>query len=442
MAGDVILQPVVELLLGGGELLEGGHRRKENSGTGVPSRGAFVQLQAVFRSTFSSTWSQQGRQQGLLHVHSVLGLIKYAALVAFNHGGADLLAAVGRQAVQHDRPAIGFRQQLAIKAPAPKRPLPFNLLLLLPHRGPNIGVEGVGAAHGSDGLMDNGDFGAAPSQGSCPLQHGRIRGKPLGRADAHVHPQQSTGEHERMGHVVAITDVGQGQALQLPEGLPQGEEVGEGLAGVLLVGEGIDHRDRGPMGIVGQIGLGEGTDRQGIAVATQHPGRIGDRFAPTHLGDKRQQVNGLAAKAGHGHGEADPGAGGRLGEDQAQNPARQIEALATCLELGGQSEQGLRLGSVQIAGREKISAGEASEGDVEAGHGRTNKEPLSEIHGPAVKGGQDSYNQGRPISRGQQIPWRQGLVVAELRIIEDGIEGSKGFAMEQLAASPQLGTTG
>ena len=61
---------------------------------------------------------------------------------------------------------------------------------------------------------------------------------------------------------------------------------------------------------------------------------------------------------------------------------------------------------------------------------------------PRSRGVQDSYNQGRPISRGQQIPWRQGLVVAELRIIEDGIEGSKGFAIEQLAPRPQLGTTG
>jgi hypothetical protein len=42
----------------------------------------------------------------------------------------------------------------------------------------------------------------------------------------------------------------------------------------------------------------------------------------------------------------------------------------------------------------------------------------------------------------QQIPWRPGLVVAELRIIEGGIGGIKGFAIEQLAPGPQLGTTG
>ena len=61
---------------------------------------------------------------------------------------------------------------------------------------------------------------------------------------------------------------------------------------------------------------------------------------------------------------------------------------------------------------------------------------------PRSRGVQDSYNQRRTISRGQQISCRHGLVVAELRIIEGGIESSKGFAIERLAPGPQLGTTG
>jgi len=55
---------------------------------------------------------------------------------------------------------------------------------------------------------------------------------------------------------------------------------------------------------------------------------------------------------------------------------------------------------------------------------------------------QNSCNQGRTISRGQQIPWRHGLIVTESRVIEGGIESIKGFAIERLAPAPQLGTTG
>ena len=46
--------------------------------------------------------AQERRQQGLLGMQTVFGLIKDAAVAAFHGARADLQAAVGRQAVQHD----------------------------------------------------------------------------------------------------------------------------------------------------------------------------------------------------------------------------------------------------------------------------------------------------------------------------------------------------
>ena len=97
-----------------------------------------------------------------------------------------------------------------------------------------------------------------------------------------------------MGHVVAIAHVGQGQARQLAEFFLQGLVVGQGLAGVLQVREGIHDRDRGPMGVVLELGLGEGANRQGVHITAQHPGGIGYRFTPAHLGDLGVEINGLA----------------------------------------------------------------------------------------------------------------------------------------------------
>ena len=68
-------------------------------------------------------------------------------------------------------------------------------------------------------------------------------------------------------------------------GFLHGEEVGQGLTGMLKIGEGIDHRHRSPVGVVHQFLLGEGANRQHIAVTAQNPSRVFQRLAAAELGD-------------------------------------------------------------------------------------------------------------------------------------------------------------
>ena len=74
-----------------------------------------------------------------------------------------------------------------------------------------------------------------------------------------------------MGHVVAITHIGERLTTQIAEGFLHGEEVRQGLAGMLEVGEGIDHRNRGPVRVIRQLLLGEGANRKHVTETAEHP---------------------------------------------------------------------------------------------------------------------------------------------------------------------------
>ena len=62
--------------------------------------------------------------------------------------------------------------------------------------------------------------------------------------DGDVHTGQRAGLEQRVGDVVAVADVGEAQAVELPEALLQGEQVGERLAWMVVVGQQVDDRDR------------------------------------------------------------------------------------------------------------------------------------------------------------------------------------------------------
>ena len=94
---------------------------------------------------------EQPRHDGLLHVPTVLGLVPDDAVRPVDHLGGDLLAAVGGQAVQHDR-VVGRRgQQRVVELPRPEDVGRACVRLGLPaHRDPRVGGEYAG----SGGCLD------------------------------------------------------------------------------------------------------------------------------------------------------------------------------------------------------------------------------------------------------------------------------------------------
>ena len=77
---------------------------------------------------------------------------QHDALGAVDHVGVDLLAAVGREAVQEDRAGVGLRHQLGGDLPGPEELDARLRLLLLAHRHPGVGDDDVGAGHGHLGV--------------------------------------------------------------------------------------------------------------------------------------------------------------------------------------------------------------------------------------------------------------------------------------------------
>ena len=162
---DVVVQPVVELLLGRGEGI--GHRNRSGLVQVYRQRGVIVQGRG-------SEAAQQRGEQSLLDMQTILGLIEHLAGRPLDDARADLLPPMGRQAMEHDRAAVRLGEQGLIQAPAAEGLLPAALLLLLAHGGPNIGVERVGTAHGGERLGGEGDGGAVARQGPGPLHHPRV----------------------------------------------------------------------------------------------------------------------------------------------------------------------------------------------------------------------------------------------------------------------------
>ncbi len=83
--------------------------------------------------------------------------------------------------------------------------------------------------------------------------------------------------HQAVAHVVTgVAEVDEVDALQLAEVLPDGEEVGQDLGGVELVGQAVPHRHPGVVGQVLHDLLAVAAVLDAVKHAAQHPGGVGD----------------------------------------------------------------------------------------------------------------------------------------------------------------------
>ena len=138
----------------------------------------------------------------------------------------------------------------------------------------------------------------------------------------------------------------------------EGEQVGQGLAGMTQVRQPVDDRDGGMVRPFLQRGLLERTDDESVEVPGQHEGRIAETFAPAELDGIRRQEQGLPAQLMHARLKGDPRAGRGFLEQQAQGQSREPLRSRTGprggLEFAGNAEQAEDLAAGNVGDSQQV----------------------------------------------------------------------------------------
>ena len=226
----------------------------------------------------------------------------------------------------------------------------------LAHADPHIGVDDIRTGH-SVGVLGQGDGGAAALGKLFALFHqGGVRPVSLGGAGHEIQAHLGAADHQAVAHVVAgVAHVGKLEALQLAEMLPQGEEVGQDLGGVVLVGQAVPD---GHAGIPGQLlhdGLAVAAVLDALKHAGKHLGGVGDGLLFADLAAGGVQVGGAHAQIVGGDLKAAAGAGGSfLKNERHVFAAQRIVGDAGLLfgfQLSSQVQQAADLGRGKVQQR-------------------------------------------------------------------------------------------
>jgi hypothetical protein len=163
-----------------------------------------------------------------------------------------------------------------------------------------------------------------------------------------------------VSNVVAVAHVGQLAPGQVgSEHLAHRHVVGHALAGVEVIGQPVDHRNRRVGRQIENILVGKGAGHDEVDEARQHVGGVGDRLPAAELDVAARQEEGVSTELGHADLEAHPGAGRRLLEDHAEALAleRLGEPLGLGLHLIRQREDLVRLRTAQVMNRNQVAFG-------------------------------------------------------------------------------------
>ncbi len=223
--------------------------------------------------------SEQHRENRLLRVQPVLGLVEHDGPRAVEDTGGDFLAAVRRQAMHEERVRLGARHQRLVDLIAGKRPFPFARFVLLSHRRPDVGVDGARALDRGLRVGEQPKRRAVTRQARDLLLDSVRQDVAVRRGQVHVHAGHHRRLRQRGRDVVAVADVRDGAAGQRAEPLLQREQVGHGLARVLLVGECVhDVQARSRGGELLEHLLRERADDDGIDPALEVARDVGRRL--------------------------------------------------------------------------------------------------------------------------------------------------------------------
>ena len=221
----------------------------------------------------------------------------------------------------------------------------------LAHGHPHIGVQHIGTLGGFSRVLLKGEGGAGLGGNGLTLCHkGRVRLVLFGCAGGEVQAHLGAAHHQAVAHVVAgIAKVNEVDALQVTKMLPDGEEVGQDLGGMELVGQAVPHRDARVAGQIFHDLLAVAPVLDAVKHAAQHPGGVGNGLLFADLAAGGIKVGHFHAQIVCGHLKTAAGAGGGLFKDQGNVFARKLVIVADagllfCFQVGGKVQQFLHLG--------------------------------------------------------------------------------------------------
>ena len=168
---------------------------------------------------------------------------------------------------------------------------------------------------------------------------------------------------QRDGDVVAVSDVRHLAVLEAAEALPDGEQVGQDLAGVLDLGQGVDDRNAGEPGQLAEVGVMTQPGHHQMHVTFEDAGRVRHRLAHAYLNVLLAERDRCSAQPRDPHLEGDPGPVRWLLEEHGHELARQGPLLpATRFDLAGQVQNGEELRSIEVGNAQEVASPERHRG--------------------------------------------------------------------------------
>ncbi len=161
-----------------------------------------------------------------------------------------------------------------------------------------------------------------------------------------------------MRHVVGpVADVREGQARGPALGLEHGEQVGQDLAGVVVVGERVDDGHTGMGGHLLERALREGAPHDRCRLRAEDARDVGDRLALPHARQTTVDDHREAAEPGDRADERHLGAQGRLVEQDRHGAWALEAAVGERRRLQGQGavEHGALLGGREVVVGEEVA---------------------------------------------------------------------------------------
>ncbi len=258
-------------------------------------------------------------------MQSVFRFVPDDALGTVDDFRRNFFAAMCGEAMHKERFGFGDGHLMGINLPVGEILEPFGVFRFEAHAGPNVGGDQVGIAAS---IQRIGKFFVVVGA----IQTGALRLHLIAGwgGDMHIKAKDLGGLQPSVADVIGITYPGHCFALDGTPMFDKGVDVRQDLAGVVFVGQAVDHGNARMRGKSLNDRLLESADHHDVNHARHHTCHVFDRLAARKLGVAPVQVDGDAAQLIHAGFERHPGAGRGLLEHHGQGaiPERLINFIA------------------------------------------------------------------------------------------------------------------